>query len=166
MRILRFGRALLPKVGAHFMFRPCTAARVECTLRPCTAARGGRGHPTWPPALRLPLTAWCLPRLSTPQAVIDRTAITAARPKLTPLRPQLPLRCLQGAALAVFAGMLLGYVAYDCTHYFQHSGLVGGALRAAHMHHHYVDSSVNYGISSSLWDMLLGTLHAKGAKAA
>ena len=64
---------------------------------------------------------------------------------------------MQGAALAVFSGMLLGYVAYDCTHYFQHSGVVGGALRAAHMHHHYGDHTANYGISSSLFDWLFGT---------
>ena len=67
---------------------------------------------------------------------------------------------MQGAALAVFSGMLLGYVAYDCTHYFQHSGVVGGALRAAHMLHHYGDHTANYGISSSLFDWFFGTFAA------
>lgn len=56
--------------------------------------------------------------------------------------------------------MLGGYVLYDCMHYFQHSGLIGGRLKAAHMHHHYVDSDTNYGISSPLFDILLGTFSA------
>lgn len=77
---------------------------------------------------------------------------------------------LQAVANAMFSGMLLGYVAYDCIHYFQHSGLLGGRLRAVHMHHHYVDPTVNYGISSQIYDILLGTsakvVAGKGASAA
>lgn len=67
------------------------------------------------------------------------------------------------AAAAVFGGIMLGYVAYDCTHYWIHSGAVGGAVRESHMRHHYVDAGRGYGISSPLYDILLGTASAKGA---
>lgn len=65
-------------------------------------------------------------------------------------------------ALSVFGGMLLGYVAYDCMHYFMHSGVLGGPLKAAHMRHHYVDPTAGYGISSPLFDVMLGTAAVKG----
>ena len=65
----------------------------------------------------------------------------------------------------MFSGMLLGYVAYDCMHYWEHSGLLGGALKANHMRHHYVDPDVNYGISSPLFDLLLGTFAGQSAAA-
>lgn len=61
------------------------------------------------------------------------------------------------AAAAVFAGIILGYVIYDCMHYLMHSGALGGPLKAAHMQHHYVDAAAGFGISSPLFDMLLGT---------
>lgn len=61
-------------------------------------------------------------------------------------------------ALAIFGGMLLGYVSYDCLHYFMHSGLLGGPLKASHMRHHYMNPTAGYGISSPLFDWMLGTL--------
>ena len=61
----------------------------------------------------------------------------------------------------MFAGMLLGYVSYDCMHYLMHSGLLGGPLKAAHMHHHYMDDSSGYGISSPLFDLVFGTRPAR-----
>ncbi|PSC73265.1 fatty acid 2-hydroxylase 2-like [Micractinium conductrix] len=69
------------------------------------------------------------------------------------------LRCCLPRALAaaVFSGVLLGYVAYDCMHYLMHSGHLRGRLRARHMHHHYADDRVAYGISSPLWDVVFGT---------
>lgn len=67
-------------------------------------------------------------------------------------------------ALAVFAGMGYGYVAYDVVHYMVHhvgaSRLPSSLLRDLkhrHMHHHYKDHSRGYGISSVLFDILLGT---------
>jgi dihydroceramide fatty acyl 2-hydroxylase len=71
-------------------------------------------------------------------------------------------------ALPLFAGMGYGYVAYDCLHYaIHHSRADGGRgclrlpllrdLRRRHMHHHYRDHGSGYGISSSLYDVLLGT---------
>lgn len=66
--------------------------------------------------------------------------------------------CLpQALAAAVFSGVLVGYVAYDCMHYLMHSGHLRGRLRTRHMHHHYADDTVAYGISSPLFDILLGT---------
>ncbi len=66
-------------------------------------------------------------------------------------------------ALPMFAGMGYGYVAYDCLHYALHhhgQGLPGGMLqdlRQRHMHHHYKNSCTGYGISSVVFDVLLGT---------
>ncbi|EFJ51078.1 hypothetical protein VOLCADRAFT_79982 [Volvox carteri f. nagariensis] len=69
-----------------------------------------------------------------------------------------------GTALATFAGMGYGYVAYDCLHYMVHhvpgSSLPGPLLRdlkRRHMHHHYKDHSKGYGISSVLFDILFFT---------
>jgi dihydroceramide fatty acyl 2-hydroxylase len=60
-------------------------------------------------------------------------------------------------ALAVFSGVLLGYVLYDCCHYFIHAGWLKNNISINHMHHHYVDHSQNYGITSPVLDILLGS---------
>ncbi|KAG1653765.1 hypothetical protein FOA52_006495 [Chlamydomonas sp. UWO 241] len=69
-------------------------------------------------------------------------------------------------ALPLFAGMGYGYVAYDCLHYAVHHSRAGrGCLRLPllrdlqrrHMHHHYRDHGSGFGISSPLYDVLLGT---------
>lgn len=89
---------------------------------------------------------------------------------------------LWGPALgrALFGGTLLAYVLYDCIHYTLHHGKKGGGgsgrggavpnwlahavadflapLRRRHLDHHYNDEDANYGISSSLFDILCGTL--------
>ncbi|KAL4856597.1 Dihydroceramide fatty acyl 2-hydroxylase FAH2 [Chlorella vulgaris] len=62
----------------------------------------------------------------------------------------------QACASGVFAGVLVGYVAYDCMHYLMHSGRLRGRLRTRHIHHHF-DDNVAYGISSPLLDVLLRT---------
>lgn len=63
---------------------------------------------------------------------------------------------------ALFSGFLGGYVAYDVIHYATHhwpmKGPVGRFLKEYHMKHHYVDDHTAYGVSSPLWDILLGTL--------
>lgn len=65
---------------------------------------------------------------------------------------------LQGyIASAIFCGMLFGYVAYDCMHFAMHSGWLGGRLKEAHMRHHFIDPGSGYGISSPLFDYILGT---------
>jgi len=61
-------------------------------------------------------------------------------------------------ALAVFSGILLGYVAYDCIHYLIHSGRMKTFLSRHHMIHHFVDHNSNYGISSPWLDILCWTI--------
>ena len=46
------------------------------------------------------------------------------------------------------------------------SGHLRGSLRARHMHHHFADDTVAYGISSALWDMVFGTQPRRLAGAA
>jgi sterol desaturase/sphingolipid hydroxylase (fatty acid hydroxylase superfamily) len=61
----------------------------------------------------------------------------------------------------VFAGTAAGYIAYDWTHYYTHhfnpkSG-PGRWLKRYHMLHHHDSPNHRYGITSPLWDVLLGT---------
>ncbi len=64
-------------------------------------------------------------------------------------------------ALVVFAGLVLGYVAYDCTHYFIHSGSIKSGISKNHMRHHFDDSGSNFGITSSVLDAFFGTAAPK-----
>ena len=64
--------------------------------------------------------------------------------------------------LPVLSGFLVGYVMYDCTHYFVHhmdtkNNAWLDALRASHMDHHYRDHHHGYGITSSFFDRVCGT---------
>ncbi|KIZ03590.1 Inositolphosphorylceramide-B C-26 hydroxylase [Monoraphidium neglectum] len=67
-----------------------------------------------------------------------------------------------GYASALLGGGILGYVVYDTTHWALHSNawdpFVTQILRTSHMDHHYVNDKVGYGISSTLYDILFGTL--------
>jgi len=69
----------------------------------------------------------------------------------------LPLRFAQ----AQFAGFLLGYVFYDCTHYFIHHRNIQFSffktMKKHHIYHHYNNHDSNYGISSKIYDALFGT---------
>ncbi len=60
-----------------------------------------------------------------------------------------------------FAGHVLGYVAYDMTHYYVHHGKPTSAwfkrLRAHHMNHHHNKEGRKYGVSSTLWDHVFRT---------
>jgi sterol desaturase/sphingolipid hydroxylase (fatty acid hydroxylase superfamily) len=64
-----------------------------------------------------------------------------------------------GAAL--FAGFVAGYLAYDTTHYAVHHFSLHSPvmlfLKKHHYRHHYNDSTRDFGVSSPLWDMLMGT---------
>lgn len=61
----------------------------------------------------------------------------------------------------VLAGIAAGYVAYDLIHYYTHHARpthrAGKWLRRNHMRHHFQDRDSRFGISSPLWDLLLGT---------
>lgn len=58
-----------------------------------------------------------------------------------------------------FPGFLLGYLIYDMLHYAMHhhnfkSGIMK-SIKQHHMLHHYQDPNKGYGVSSSLWDIIL-----------
>ncbi|KAK3188739.1 hypothetical protein Dsin_028300 [Dipteronia sinensis] len=63
---------------------------------------------------------------------------------------------------ALFGGTLLGYVMYDCTHYYLHHGKPSKGysrdLKRYHLNHHFRIQSEGFGITSSLWDRVFGTL--------
>jgi sterol desaturase/sphingolipid hydroxylase (fatty acid hydroxylase superfamily) len=63
--------------------------------------------------------------------------------------------------LPFYAGIAIGYLAYDYVHYYSHHfrpkrGL-GKWLRAYHMLHHYESRESRFGVSSPLWDFVFGT---------
>ena len=71
---------------------------------------------------------------------------------------------MQAAVLPMFTGIASGYLAYDCLHYCMHHGSAHGALaplRRAHLHHHFRMPDAGFGISSPLFDILLGSGPAK-----
>lgn len=60
---------------------------------------------------------------------------------------------------AFFPGFILGYLIYDMMHYAMHhynfkSGFMKG-IKQHHMLHHYQDPNKGYGVSSSLWDIVM-----------
>ena len=66
------------------------------------------------------------------------------------------------AAFPTFAGFIVGYLAYDYTHYHLHHHVpttaAGKRLREQHMRHHFQDHRYGFGVSSPLWDVVFGTL--------
>ena len=67
--------------------------------------------------------------------------------------------------LTYFAGLLLGYVAYDsihfATHHFPMKKGVAKWLKDYHLRHHYNDENSAFGVSNPLWDYVFGTVPAK-----
>ncbi|KAF9587423.1 hypothetical protein IFM89_002604, partial [Coptis chinensis] len=63
---------------------------------------------------------------------------------------------------ALVGGGLLGYVIYDCTHYYLHHGQpsndVHKHLKRYHLNHHFRIQDKGFGITSALWDRVFGTL--------
>lgn len=63
---------------------------------------------------------------------------------------------------AAFAGLVAGYLVYDTTHYLTHHSpgktALGRYQKKRHFRHHYYDSTRNFGVSSPLWDVILGTM--------
>jgi sterol desaturase/sphingolipid hydroxylase (fatty acid hydroxylase superfamily) len=62
----------------------------------------------------------------------------------------------------IASGVILGYVQYDCTHYFMHHGVFKGhpwfePLRESHMDHHYREHSKGYGITTPFFDFVFRT---------
>ncbi len=66
-----------------------------------------------------------------------------------------------GHALLFMSGLLSGYMAYDMIHYaLHHASFRSGWLRTLkqhHMRHHYSDPNHGFGVSTRMWDDILGT---------
>ncbi len=62
---------------------------------------------------------------------------------------------------AFFAGFLAGYLFYDMLHYAIHhapmKGKIWMALKTHHLKHHFKDPDAGYGVSSPLWDVIVGS---------
>jgi 4-hydroxysphinganine ceramide fatty acyl 2-hydroxylase len=60
-----------------------------------------------------------------------------------------------------FVGFIVGYLFYDITHYAIHHYNMHNKfwlfIKNHHMKHHYKDSKKGFGVSSSLWDDVVGT---------
>jgi 4-hydroxysphinganine ceramide fatty acyl 2-hydroxylase len=72
------------------------------------------------------------------------------------------LRLLLGpVAIPAFAGLLVGYLICDTTHFVVHHGAMptafGKLLKRTHMRHHFLDPDEDYGVSSPLWDIVFRT---------
>ena len=78
----------------------------------------------------------------------------------------MPIDILLGLASSV---ALAGYLFYDYTHYYVHHFVprsqLGKQLREQHMRHHFQDHRYGFGVSSPLWDAIMGTL-PRGRKTA
>ncbi len=70
----------------------------------------------------------------------------------------------QGARYAepFYAGFVLGYLAYDGTHYavhhFKQRTRIGRFIKRHHMLHHHADHDGGFGVSTPLWDYVFGTM--------
>ena len=62
---------------------------------------------------------------------------------------------------AWFAGLVVGYVWYDLTHYYLHHAApttaAGKWLRRYHLVHHFQTPDRRYGITTPIWDWVFGT---------
>lgn len=65
----------------------------------------------------------------------------------------------------IYAGLLIGYLIYDYTHYYLHhfvpKSKLGKRLREQHMRHHFQDHRYGFGVSSPIWDAVFRTLPRK-----
>jgi len=62
----------------------------------------------------------------------------------------------------IFAGLVIGYLWYDMTHYAVHHvkprSEVGQRLRRHHYLHHFKCPDARYGVSTPFWDYVFGTM--------
>ncbi len=60
-----------------------------------------------------------------------------------------------------FAGFVLGYLCYDMLHYAVHHANWDNKwfmeIKAHHLKHHFKDPERGFGVSSTLWDKIIGT---------
>lgn len=64
-----------------------------------------------------------------------------------------------------FIGFIFGYLVYDMMHYaLHHANFKSGIwkkLKQHHMLHHYSDSTKGFGVSSDIWDKIIGSTFPK-----
>lgn len=63
-------------------------------------------------------------------------------------------------ACSGFAGGTLGYILYDCTHYFLHHAKLPQYfqdLKTYHLEHHYKNYEMGFGVTSKFWDVIFET---------
>ncbi|XP_028772926.1 dihydroceramide fatty acyl 2-hydroxylase FAH2 isoform X1 [Neltuma alba] len=81
---------------------------------------------------------------------------------LVPFWNLIKLLSTPSTAPALLGGCLLGYVIYDCTHYYLHHGQPKSHapknLKKYHLNHHFRMQNKGFGITSPLWDRIFGTL--------
>lgn len=67
-----------------------------------------------------------------------------------------------------YAGFVIGYLFYDIGHYAIHHFKMNNSywttIKDHHMRHHYVDPSKGYGVSSPIWDYVMGTMFKANKK--
>jgi sterol desaturase/sphingolipid hydroxylase (fatty acid hydroxylase superfamily) len=60
-----------------------------------------------------------------------------------------------------FVGFIVGYLFYDMTHYAVHHFNIHNkfwlAIKKHHIRHHYENPALGFGVSSPLWDEIIGT---------
>ncbi|VEU19414.1 DEKNAAC100535 [Brettanomyces naardenensis] len=64
-------------------------------------------------------------------------------------------------ACAAFAGGHLGYIIYDLTHYAIHHAklpAIYSNIKTSHLEHHYKNYKLAFGVTSTFWDRVFGTL--------
>lgn len=72
------------------------------------------------------------------------------------------------AGVGMFVGLAGGLGLYEYVHMNMHNRLTpprtryGRWVAQLHLHHHFVDATTNHGITSPLWDVLLGTYRKPG----
>lgn len=91
---------------------------------------------------------------------------------LVKLRFSLPVSTLFGTVLyfasgspaiatAILCGLWCGFLYYEAVHYRMHFSTSQGRLlawqRKQHFHHHFVEPDECFGVTTPLWDILLGT---------
>ena len=69
------------------------------------------------------------------------------------------------AAALLMTGSIAGYLYYEAVHFWIHCGSRGGRWlgqrRAHHFFHHFKDQTRCFGVSTSLWDLVMGTYRVK-----
>jgi sterol desaturase/sphingolipid hydroxylase (fatty acid hydroxylase superfamily) len=62
----------------------------------------------------------------------------------------------------VLAGIISGYLVYEAVHLMIHANEAGGPtlrkLRKRHYIHHFADDRFHYGVTTSIWDRVFGSI--------